>query len=374
MSGPLPPELVDPRTLVAHKRNYRRHPKAQIEVLRASLRRHGPQPTIVARPSDRVILAGHGVVAAAIAERMPTVLVSWWEATPADAAAYLVADNEIGRLADDDQAALADILSTVADGAGLEGTGWTGTELEDLLRSVSDGTPDTGDADAFTVPARPRSKHGVYELGPHRLAFAESAEAGVAAALDGERAATVLTDVASPYDDERVSTAVCLAGLHAALQATRPGGAWWVAGPSGPDVLPLLEWLHEREIWRQTLVWSQPSRPGHRNLLYGWAPGAAHQWMSDRKQTSVQESDAQDDARPWALSSRLAASLLRHNTTRRDVVLDPFAGWGSTLIGTCIAGGRWRGVVTSAAQADVVRRRWTAWAKAKGVAPGAGAL
>ena len=93
-----------------HPRNYNRHPASQIERIGASLRKFGQPRSIVVWRST--IIAGHGVVEAARA-------MGWQEiradVLPDDypehlALAYVAADNELGRLGDPDQAALAAIL------------------------------------------------------------------------------------------------------------------------------------------------------------------------------------------------------------------------------------------------------------------------
>lgn len=121
-----------------HPRNYNKHPAAQVERLRASLRKFGQVRSIVVWGST--ILAGHGLVEAARAEG--------WAALRADvlpddypehlALAYVAADNELGRLAEPDAAQLAAILeeSKAADEELLEAIGYSDREFEELLLSM----------------------------------------------------------------------------------------------------------------------------------------------------------------------------------------------------------------------------------------------
>lgn len=372
-------EAVDPKSLVPHPRNYRKHTKTQLRELRASMRLHGVQPTVVARPTDRVIIAGHGVVQAAIAEKLPTVLVTWWEASDEDLRAYLVADNEIPRLAVDDDKELAALLEDLSEATpGLAGTGWTEDDLESLLREVSDmnGGWDS-DGDGYAVPATPKSQPALYELGPHRLLLVDDEDdEGHAAKLLGEHKANVLiSEIWDPHN-EAWRTETALERLRCAIPHTEHGGAWWLLARPGPAALPLLEFLHANGIWRQTLVWRHlTSENGHRAIYYGWVPGAAHAWFSDRKQASVVDVEPDNLQRPWGMSARLAEYLLRHNTSTRSIVFDPDAGMGGSLMGVAMAQrGRWRGIVRSAACADVIRRRWTEWAQRHDIEAGSGAL
>jgi ParB-like chromosome segregation protein Spo0J len=124
--------------IAPHERNYNRHPADQVKRIAASLRKFGQVRSIVVWRST--ILAGHGVVEAARS-------LGWKEIT-ADvlpdtypehlALAYVAADNELARLGDPDQAALAAILqeSAAADAELLEAIGYGEAELERLLSEI----------------------------------------------------------------------------------------------------------------------------------------------------------------------------------------------------------------------------------------------
>jgi len=57
-----------------------------------------------------------------------------------------------------------------------------------------------------------------------------------------------------------------------------------------------------------------------------------------------------------------------------DVIADPFMGSGSTLIAAAKTGRVARGFELSPRYCDVIRRRWTKYARSAGIDPGAGAL
>jgi DNA modification methylase len=69
----------------------------------------------------------------------------------------------------------------------------------------------------------------------------------------------------------------------------------------------------------------------------------------------------------WLISERLC---LRGN----ELVLDPFLGSGTTLIAAARNGRRCFGIEISPAYVDVIRARWTAYAKSAEIDPGPGAL
>lgn len=138
MNSPEPPdfpvERVDPAGLRPHPRNYRHHPAAQLEHLRESLRSHGAYRNVVIA-ADGTILAGHGVVAAALAEGMTELPVVRLPLEPDSPRALqvLAGDNELTRLAEVDQRELTDILAELGGDDLLLGTGFDQDELARLL-------------------------------------------------------------------------------------------------------------------------------------------------------------------------------------------------------------------------------------------------
>lgn len=134
--GGLPAKPTPISATKPHPRNYRRHPDAQIEHIRASLRQHGFYRNVVLA-RDGTILAGHGVVEAARREGLEEVPALYLDLDPDSPAALkiLAADNELGRFAEDDRGGLGEILRQVAeiDVEGLLGTGYDQATLDALL-------------------------------------------------------------------------------------------------------------------------------------------------------------------------------------------------------------------------------------------------
>lgn len=127
-------EVVRIDDLRPHPRNYRTHPADQLEHLAASIREHGfYRNVVVAR--DNTILAGHGVVEAARMLGMVEAPVFRADVDPSDPAALriLAADNEIARLAEINDRALADVLRDLRQIDGLLGTGYDDAMLANLV-------------------------------------------------------------------------------------------------------------------------------------------------------------------------------------------------------------------------------------------------
>jgi hypothetical protein len=129
------PELVALDDLTPHPRNYRKHPADQIAHLAQSMREHGfYRNVVVAR--DGTILAGHGVAEAAREAGLTEVPVVRLPIAPDDPRAIklLVADNEVGHLAEQDDRALTELLKQISEkDAGLIGTGYDEAMLANLL-------------------------------------------------------------------------------------------------------------------------------------------------------------------------------------------------------------------------------------------------
>jgi ParB-like chromosome segregation protein Spo0J len=131
-------QLVKLDDLKPHPRNYNVHSDAQIARIAKSLQTFGQVRSIVTW--RKTILAGHGVVLAAST-------LGWTELRADDvshlsedeALAYVVADNELARQSDPDQAQLAAILEELQAREPLlvEAAGYSQMELEQLLRSVN---------------------------------------------------------------------------------------------------------------------------------------------------------------------------------------------------------------------------------------------
>lgn len=124
------------------ERNYNRHSEAQIARLAHSLRSFGQVRAIVVWRGYS--LTGHGVVAAARSIGWETIRAEVHDYLTEDQAlAYVVADNELARQSDPDQAQLAAILEELQQRQPqlVEAAGYNKMELEQLLRLVKKQEP-----------------------------------------------------------------------------------------------------------------------------------------------------------------------------------------------------------------------------------------
>jgi DNA modification methylase len=98
-------------------------------------------------------------------------------------------------------------------------------------------------------------------------------------------------------------------------------------------------------------------------ILYGWREGAEHHWCGSRKQGDVwsipkpQVSKLHPTMKPVALVER----AIRNSCRRGGIVLDAFAGSGSTLIACEKSGRQARLVELEPQYVDAIVRRWEAY-------------
>lgn len=72
----------------------------------------------------------------------------------------------------------------------------------------------------------------------------------------------------------------------------------------------------------------------HEPILYGWKPGSAHTWLSDRKQATIWNFDKpqRNGAHPTMKPVALMAYPIRNSCPQRGIVIDYFLGSGSTIM------------------------------------------
>lgn len=288
---------------------------------------------------------------------------------------------------------LKDLLEELDDGSfDLELTGFDMDEIEDLMTQYFDEddtdvevTEDDFDLDE-SMPEEPITKLGdVWKLGSHRLMCGDSTDIEHMKRLMGnEKADMLLTD--PPYNVDYVGkTAEALKiendsmedvefrtflkdAFSVADDVMREGAVFyiWHADLEGYNFRGACKDVGWRV--RQCLIWNKNSMVmgrqdyhwKHEPCLYGWKDGAAHLWCNDRKQTTVLDFDrpTKNIEHPTMKPVKLFDYQIRNNTKPNDIVLDPFAGSGTTLI-ACEQNGRVaRLMELDPKYCDVIIKRW----------------
>jgi site-specific DNA-methyltransferase (adenine-specific) len=235
-------------------------------------------------------------------------------------------------------------------------------------------------------PADPVTKPGdLWILGEHRLLCGDSTRAeDVERVMDVELADIWLTD--PPYNvayvggtDEALTIAndsmpdadfraFLRAAYEQAFAALKPGGAFyiWHADSEGLNFRGAVKDCGQRV--RQCLIWKknalvlgrQDYQWKHEPCLYGWKDGAAHEWYSDRSQTTVLEFDrpTSNADHPTMKPVALIAYLIGNSSRPGGLVFDSFLGSGTTLIAAEQLGRRCCGLELDPRYCDVIVRRW----------------
>lgn len=122
----------------------------------------------------------------------------------------------------------------------------------------------------------------------------------------------------------------------------KEGGAWYVWHSSSEIVAFASAFIECGLLLKQQLIWMknnfvmgrQDYQWKHEPCLYGWKPGAAHKWMSDRKQTTILEFDKpkRNGAHPTMKPIPLLEYQICNSSERGDIIADTFLGSGSSMV------------------------------------------
>ena len=123
----------------------------------------------------------------------------------------------------------------------------------------------------------------------------------------------------------------------------------------GEKVRQCLIWVKNSLVMgRQDYQWK------HEPILYGWKDGGAHQWNSDRSQTTCLEFNrpVRNDVHPTMKPVDILCYLVQNSSCKGDIVVDTFGGSGSTLIACEQTNRQCRMMELDEHYCDVIRRRW----------------
>ena len=200
-------ERVSVHSLKPYPRHARRHSRAQIKQIAASIERFGfNNPVLIA--DDGEIVAGHGRVAAAKLLGIVTVpAVRLSHLSEVERRAYVIADNKLALNAGWDRELLAIELQGLVDlDFEVELTGFSLAEVDIVLDDARESAPDGADASIEdNIPAYRHEGPAVTQpgdlwiLGRHKLICGDAREtAAYAALLDDEVVDLICTD--PPYN------------------------------------------------------------------------------------------------------------------------------------------------------------------------------
>ena len=344
---------------------YEKNPRINdgaVEMVANSIREFGWRAPIVV-DSEMVIICGHTRLKAALLlglEEVPVHVAD--NLTPEQIKAYRIADNKTAEIAEWNFELLPLELRELQDADfDLSLLGFDTDELDKLLNGSLEDVVSDGETDPDEVPETPEepvSKSGeIYRLGNHLLMCGDATCAEDLAFLMGDAQADLALNDA-PYNvayeggngltiqndnmDDSQFWEFLVAAYRNNAEFMKPGAAFYFfhadseaynfRGACREANLPVHETLYwvKNSLVLGRLDYHYKSEP----ILYGWKPGAAHSWYSDRSQTNILEFDKpkRNDVHPTMKPVEILVYLIRNSSRRGEIVLDTFGGSGSTLI------------------------------------------
>ena len=269
-----------------------------------------------------------------------------------------VALNKINGEWDQDKLALL-IADLDASDFDAELTGFDDEEIQAMIGSLDETeVEDDGfDLTAALEEAAFVERGDIWTVGRHRLVCGDATnETDVLALMGGKKANLVLTD--PPYNvafessdglkiaNDKMGADSFYDFLYAAFTqmaaATEKGGSAYVfhADTEGVNFRRAFVdagfHLSGCCIWvKSSLVLGRsPYQWQHEPVLFGWLGKGKHRWYADRKQTTVWNFDKprKNSDHPTSKPLDLLAYPIGNSTQANAIVLDTFAGSGSTLM------------------------------------------
>jgi DNA modification methylase len=297
-------------------------------------------------------------------------------------------------LAEDDQAALASLLSDLRAQEQLGAAGYDSETLDKMLSELAAQQP--GKEETWEPPAEmpsgpTRVQSGeVWRLGRHRLLCGDSTDAeAVARLMAGATARLVATDppYGVSYDgnahrrehsggivyraienddlDAEALEAFLTDAFSAALPHVADDAAWyiWHASITRPAFLAALAAVdvavHQEIVWiKESFQFSRSDYHWqHEPCLYGWRDG--HTFLGERNQSTVWQVQRQTDHQhPTCKPTELWEIPMRNHLQPGEICLDLFAGSGTCVIAAERTGATAHAVELDPRYCDVILDRW----------------
>lgn len=349
--------LADVSELIPYVRNARTHSEAQVAQIAASIREFGfLSPILVAE--DNTILAGHGRLAAALKlglKKVPCVKEN--HLTETQKRAYIIADNKLSLNAGWDNELLAVELSEL-EGAdfNLDLLGFDEAELSSIFDADKDVSDDDFDVEKELEEPCFSKTGDIWMLGKHRIICGDATKLETfKTLLEDTKVNLVVTD--PPYnvnyegsagkikndnmEDDKFYQFLFNSFVNME-QAMADDASIYVfhADTEGLNFRKAFQdagfYLSGCCIWKKPslVLGRSPYQWQHEPCLYGWKKKGKHKWYAGRKETSVWEFEKskKNADHPTMKPIALLAYPIKNSSMTNSLVLDPFAGSGSTLI------------------------------------------
>ncbi len=401
--------------------NARTHSSKQIAEIASSIKAFGfNNPVLIDKAGT--IIAGHGRVEAAKKLGLESVPVIRLEhLTDAQKRAYILADNKLAEKAGWDREILAielQHLTSLDLDFDATVTGFEMAEIDLLLGEV-DAKPDAGDIVPATQTGPAVTRLGDnWQIGPHRLICGDATDLETSARLlDGERAQLIFTD--PPYNvkiDGHVSGLGAVKHREFAFASGEMSEAEFTGfldkvfanlvscAADGAIHFICMDWRHMGEVLaagkrtfshlKNVCVWNKTNggmgslyRSQH-EMVFVFKSGTAphinnvelgkhgryrtNVWTYAGANTFSAEREADLAMHPTVKPVALVADAILDCSRRKGIVLDVFAGSGTTLVAAERTGRRGYGIELDPIYCDTILTRLSGIAKAEARLTGTG--
>lgn len=400
--------------LTPFARNARTHSQRQIRQIGRSIETFGwTNPVLI--DGEGNIIAGHGRVEAAKLlgiKSVPTLLID--HLTDEQKRAYVIADNRLAELAGWESEILAtelQFLTSIDLDFDIEVIGFETAEIDLAIESLAPDDDDEADEilEADPAAARVSQAGDLWCLGAHRLLCGDARNTAAYDRLMGdERARMIFTD--PPYN-VRIDGHVCGLGAVKHQEFAMASGEMSEVefteflktvltnmvgvGLDGALHYVCMDWRHAYEllsagrniyselknlcIWNKTnagmgsfyrsqhelvFVLKVGTSPHVNNIELGrFGRNRSNVWtypgVNSLRAGRLEELRMHPTVKPVAL----VADAIRDASHRGDVILDPFCGSGTTIIGSEKTGRRAATIEIDPAYVDTAIRRWQAYTR-----------
>lgn len=391
-------------SLIPYENNARVHPKRQLKKLMESISVHNIiNPLII--DEKGMVLCGHGRLEAAKAlgmREVPTIMLE--HMSLADKRAYIIADNALAEQAEWDRSKLAREFESLLElNYDLDQTGFDTLEIDSLL--VLDDTATAAPADDVVhLPDESRAPlcraGDLWHIGKHRLFVGDARDRVSYEALMGaERADLVFAD--PPYGCKiannvsgngkvrhqdfamgcegvgpELSMDLLRPTFRAMLPFVEPGAIGficsdWRAAPAVQDAAEgVFEELKNLIIWVKSnagqgsfyrsayeMIFAYKLRAGNHINNFGLRRHRSNVWQYAGANT-FRKGRAEDLAdHPTVKPKALVADAILDCSKPGGIVLDSFAGSGTTLVAAEMTKRRGYGIELDPVYADVILKR-----------------
>ena len=382
-------EWRDPHSLIPYIHNPKTHPPEQVAKIAASIAEFGfDQPIVI--DGQGIIIKGHGRREASLRlglQLVPVVVRD--DLSPAQIKAARLADNKTAESPWDEELLGLELATLQEQSFDLALTGFSEEEIEALLCDSEEPQPDLAEDDV--VPEAPEAAvtvpGDVWLLGNHRLLCGDATEIEVVEkVLAGCLADMVFSD--PPYNvnygaamkdklrkkHRRIANDNLGDGFERFLRESCANilavtkGAIYICMSSSELHTLYRAFTEAGGHWSTFLIWAKNTFTMGRSdyqrqyepILYGWKEGTDHYWCGARDQGDVWhvKKPLANDLHPTMKPVELVERAIRNSSKSRDMVLDPFAGSGSTLIACEKTGRQARLIELEPKYCDVIIRRF----------------